>query len=125
MLSERLKTLRKKKGITQTQLAEEFHISAGTVGNWETGNREPDYETLLKLAKYFEVTVDYLLGNDEIKKSPTVDSTTEEDEELIEYLEELKNRPEMRMLFSLSKGATKKDVEDAVRIIQALRERNE
>ena len=38
-----------------------------------------------------------------------------------EYLEELKNRPEMRMLFSLAKGATKEDIEQAVKIIEALK----
>ena len=45
-----------------------------------------------------------------------------DDEELQEYLEELKNRSEMRMLFSLAKGATKEDVEKAVKIIEALKE---
>ena len=41
-------------------------------------------------------------------------------EQLLEYLEELKSRPEMRMLFKLAKGATKADVEQAVKIIEAL-----
>lgn len=44
-----------------------------------------------------------------------------EDEELTDYLEELKNRSEMRILFKLAKGATKEDVEQAVKIIEALR----
>ena len=43
------------------------------------------------------------------------------DIELQEYLEELKNRSEMRMLFSLAKGATKEDVMQAVKIIEALK----
>lgn len=54
-------------------------------------------------------------GDAENEKKPLIN----EDEELTEYLEELKNRPEMRMLFSLTKGATKEDVEKAVRIIEA------
>ena len=45
------------------------------------------------------------------------------DDELNEYLEELKNREDMRMLFSLAKGATKEDVMQAVKIIEALRDK--
>lgn len=62
MLSTRLKELRKKNGITQIDFAKAFNISTGTIGNWETGAREPDTQTLLKIANYFGVTVDYLLG---------------------------------------------------------------
>ena len=46
---------------------------------------------------------------------------TEPTDELTEYLEELKTRPEMKMLFSVAKGATKEDIEKAVAIIEALR----
>ena len=121
MLSERLKALRKRDGITQTEFAKKFNVSAGTIGNWETGAREPDYETLLRISKFFGVSTDYLLGRGETKKAPVPSAVTTDDEELMEYLEELKTRPEMRMLFSLSKNATKEDVEDTVRIIEALR----
>ena len=121
MLSERLKTLRKRDGITQTEFAKIFNVSSGTIGNWETGAREPDYQTLLRIAEYFGVTTDYLLGNEETEKPLVTPAVTTDDEELIDILEELRSRPEMRMLFSLSKNATKQDVEDAVRIIEALR----
>lgn len=67
-------------------------------------------DKLSKIANYFGVSIDYLLGNTEQKEKPLVN----EDEELTEYLDELKNRPEMKMLFSLAKGATKEDVEKAV-----------
>ena len=70
-----------------------------------------------KIADFFGVSVDYLLGRDlpEEEKSQSLNN------ELDEYLEQLKNRSEMRMLFKLAKGATKKDVEQAVKIIEALR----
>jgi len=71
------------------------------------------YKALQKIANYFEVSVE-IFSDDEEKKPDT-------DAELAEYLEYLKNRPEMRMLFSTLKGATKEDVEKAVRIIEALR----
>ena len=72
-------------------------------------------EKLSKIAAYFNVSVDYLLGNEQ-KEKPV----TNPDDELNEYLEQLKNRDEMKMLFSLAKGATKEDVEKAVKIIEAL-----
>ncbi len=62
MLKDKLKELRKKRGITQTDFAKAFNISVGTIGNWETGNREPDYEMLAKIADFFHVSTDYLLG---------------------------------------------------------------
>lgn len=62
MLGDRLKTLREKKGITQVELAKELKMSRGTYAHYELNKREPDNETLLKLAKYFATSVDYLLG---------------------------------------------------------------
>lgn len=65
----------------------------------------------------WEVTLQSDYMRREQNKKPLVNG----DEELTEYLEVLKTRPEMRMLFQLSKDATKEDVETAVRIIEALR----
>lgn len=62
MFSERLKELRKSKGLTQIQFANEFNIANGTIGMWESGKREPDFATIQKIADFFGVTVDYLLS---------------------------------------------------------------
>ena len=70
MFPERLKQLRKLHNLTQAQFAKEFNISQGTVGMWETNRREPDFETTARIADYFNVTVDYLLGRDEKKPTP-------------------------------------------------------
>ena len=66
MFSIRLKELRMNKGLSQRELASIFKVSTGTVGNWEVGTREPDYTTLMKLANFFNVSVDYLLGREDI-----------------------------------------------------------
>ena len=116
---ERLKQLRTEKGLYQKDIATYLGVDRTTYVKYENGSSEPSNEILSKLADYFGVTTDYLLGREE--KSPVSPAVTTEDAELIEYLEELKTRPEMRMLFSLSSKATKEDVEDAVRIIEALR----
>ena len=62
MFAEILKKLRIEKGLTQTEFATQFHVSNGAVGNWESGKRQPDSNTLVKLADFFGVSVDYLLG---------------------------------------------------------------
>lgn len=63
MFAEILKQLRKSKGLTQVQFAKEFNISAGTIAMWETNKRIPDTAMLIKIAEFFGVSVDYLLGN--------------------------------------------------------------
>lgn len=70
MFAETLKQLRKDRNLTQIQLAEYFGYSHVAVVKWENGTREPDFATLIKLADYFEVTTDYLLGREK-EKQPT------------------------------------------------------
>jgi Predicted transcriptional regulators len=59
---ERLKEKRIKSNLTQKAVAEELKISQSTYAGYETGKRQPDIETLLKLANLFETSTDYLLG---------------------------------------------------------------
>ncbi|MBP0958396.1 MAG: helix-turn-helix transcriptional regulator [Oscillospiraceae bacterium] len=67
MFSEKIKELRKEHNITQVKFAEIFNISSGTIAMWETGKRTPDIETIQKIAKYFNVSVDWLTGNSETR----------------------------------------------------------
>ena len=69
MFAQRLKAIRNKKGLTQIQFAEKFNISSGTIAMWETGKRAPEKDTIIKLAQFFDVSTDYLLGNDNRKIS--------------------------------------------------------
>ena len=57
-----LKALRNAKGLTQVELAKILKISRSTIGMYENGSREPDYETLELIADFFNVDIDYLLG---------------------------------------------------------------
>ena len=66
LFSTRLQTLRKGEKITQPDFAKKFNISKSTVAMYETGAREPDFETLIKFADYFGVSTDSLLGRTEI-----------------------------------------------------------
>ena len=58
----RLKELRRKKDITQEELAKQLQLSPSTIGMYETGRREPDFDTLQMIADYFHVSTDSLLG---------------------------------------------------------------
>ena len=62
MINERIKSLRTQKGITQAKLALELGIAKTTLAAYEQGKNEPSNETLIKIANYFDVSTDYLLG---------------------------------------------------------------
>ena len=59
---DRLKELREDKGLSQSQLAKETGLSQAGISLWEDGLRVPNAQVIISLAKYFEVTTDYLLG---------------------------------------------------------------
>lgn len=58
-----LRELLNDRGVTQKQLAMSLNIAASTLGNYIQNSREPDFETLKRIADYFDVSVDYLLGH--------------------------------------------------------------
>ena len=58
----RLKELRVKRGISQLKLAMDTGLNQNSVSRYESGAREADYATLIRLADYFDVSIDYLLG---------------------------------------------------------------
>jgi transcriptional regulator with XRE-family HTH domain len=71
---ERLKVLRARDGLYQRHIEELIHVQPGTVSQYERGLREPSFNTVLFLAQYFNVSVDYLLGRTD---DPTFRSTKE------------------------------------------------
>ncbi|PWM36758.1 MAG: XRE family transcriptional regulator [Clostridiales bacterium] len=62
MRGDRLADLRKDKGLTQQDLANELNISYHTISSYETNRSNPDDEMKIKIARIFDVTLDYLLG---------------------------------------------------------------
>ncbi|MCM3598661.1 helix-turn-helix domain-containing protein [Metabacillus idriensis] len=67
MFGERLAILRKSKGLSQYDLAERLGFSRGKLANYEQGSRQPDYDTLIKIADFFEVSTDYLLKGEDFR----------------------------------------------------------
>ena len=64
MFKDKLKYLRKHQELSQAQVAKNINILPSTYSNYEQGIREPDIETIKKLANLFDVSIDYLLEND-------------------------------------------------------------
>lgn len=62
VLGDRLRKLREKRELSQYELARRLGIARTTYQGYEMGAREPDYETLQKIADFFDVSTDYLLG---------------------------------------------------------------
>ena len=60
--AERLKLLRTEKGLSQSQLAKETGLSQAAINYWEACERQPSAQAVITLAKYFNVSTDYLLG---------------------------------------------------------------
>ena len=63
----RLKYLRKERNISQLKLALDLNMNQNSISRYENSEREADYETLIKFADYFGVSLDYLLGRTENK----------------------------------------------------------
>ena len=62
---ERLKELRNEKSLSQSQLANATGLSQSAIAFWETGQRIPNAQAIIILARYFGVTTDYLLGEED------------------------------------------------------------
>lgn len=61
MIGDKIKMLRRKRKLTQSQLANELNVTAQAVSKWEKGLSYPDIETIIKISELFGVTTDYLL----------------------------------------------------------------
>lgn len=98
----RLKQLRLDIGKTQEELAKILDLPRVTYANYESGRREPDNNTLSKLADYFKVSVDYLLGRTNLKN----------------YSEDI-------LAFDSTEGLTQEDLDLVHQMIENLRKKNQ
>ena len=76
-VGDRIRKLREQEGISREQFAQSIGITYAALSKYETSKRQLDFETLIKIADYFEVTTDYLLGRNEYahgvsKEEPSV-----------------------------------------------------
>ena len=81
-MGDKLRSLRMEKKLTQKQVAERIGLAISAVSSYESNNRYPSYEALIKLARMFHVSTDYLLGITD-KRNIDVTGLDEEEIELI------------------------------------------
>ena len=107
----RLKSIMKERKITQTELAKRTGIRQSSISDWLNDRYEPKQDKVYIIAKALNVSPAWLLGYDE--NIPTNEQSTNYylDAETAEYAEMLRTRPEMRMLFSASRGISKVRIE--------------
>ena len=117
----RLKSIMKERKITQTELAKRTGIRQSSISDWLNDRYEPKQDKIYIIAKALNVSPAWLLGYDE--NIPTNEQSTNYylDAETAEYAEMLRTRPEMRMLFSASRGISKEDMEKAIEYIELLK----
>ena len=84
-----LSQLRIQRQLSQKELAAEMNISSGTIGMWETHKRRPSLYMLVKIAQYFDITTDYLLGISSDPKNDESNSLSKEEQQLIDIYRNL------------------------------------
>ena len=109
--TERLKSLRAEKNISQKKLAEELFVSQQTIAKWETDKSTPNPDTITKISDFFEVSTDYLLGKSDFR--------THLDEELSQ--EEFALYGEVRELTT----AEKEKIMEFIKFTKSIRKNNE
>ena len=95
-IADRLKELRKKRNVSQVELARAVHVNQSSVSQWETGRTAPGKDCLLLLAEFFHVSVDYLLGKDPVQPE-AIDFV-----ETLEHILKEKNISKKQMLSDLN-----------------------
>lgn len=115
---ERLKELRKSRGISQAVLADRLGMSKSTIGMYETGAITPSIEALNAIADHFNVSISYLMGEEDI-------SMYYLDPETAQMAQELFDRPEMKVLFDASRNASKEDIEAVAKILERMSQKTD
>ncbi len=111
---DRLKELRKKRGLSQVALAERLGLSKSTIGAYETGDITPSVEALNAIADFFNVDLDYLLGKEE-------GSTYYLDPEAAELAKEIANRRDLRILFDATRDISAEEMAVIIKMVEGLK----
>ena len=115
-----LKSLRKANGLTQDELAKILKISRSTIGMYENGSREPDYETLEAIADYFNVDIDYLLGR--TNKTTIIPNHYYLNDETRQIAQEAFENPELRTLFKVARDIPPDRLRAHIEFMKSLKE---
>ena len=115
--NETLKKLRTEKKITQEELAQATGLSRSAIGMYESGSREPNFETLEVFADFFNVDMNTLL--DKEKEKPTYYF----DPETAKLAQELYDNPDLRILMDASRKLAPDDVKNIAEIVARMKKK--
>lgn len=117
---DKISALLQNKNLKQKDLTSFLGLKETSYGDWKNGRNSSYLKYIVKIAEFLNVSTDYLLGNDNVKVFDDNDNLVVIDDETRDIIDTLRTKPEMKILFSVSKKATKEDIEQAVKIIKAL-----
>ena len=100
---KRLRKLRIEKGYNQERMAMELNVSQTTISAFETGERQPDSEMLIRISKFFDVSTDYLLDLSDARKPLTSRDLSTEEANLV-YLYRKLNKTNKEKVISYAQG---------------------
>ena len=115
------KSLRLKSGLTQQQKADALKLSRSTVGMYENGEREPSFEILETIADYFNVDMNYLIGNKDYSQVITPDYYYNKDASAAAQF--LFENPEYKVLFDASRKVKPEDIQFVAEMIERISEK--
>lgn len=128
--AQRVKQLRKQKHLTGEQLGNILGITKTGISYWENGKSVPDNEMLLKLADFFDVSIDYLLGNTDIETKIDKSTYYGDYDEVVEYLKDnpehldvykrILNDDHFALLFDKTKDLTPEEIDVIISVIIGL-----
>ncbi|EPR11943.1 helix-turn-helix domain-containing protein [Ruminiclostridium papyrosolvens] len=114
--NEILKNLRYDIDLNQKELANKLNINPATYRNYENGNREPDFETLISISKFFNVSTDFLLGQSDIRNYESFSQKKLEEPEIPDDEKQLLNS--YRKLSSELKAEIRGEIKGILRTSQ-------
>lgn len=120
--ANRLRELRKQKELTQTDLGKLLNLSKQTISVYENGGADPNPETLNKLADFFGVSVDYLLGRTDDPRTPEqkIETAISDDPELMAFWKDLTQRQDLQLLFKQVRPLSPAAIKKIIKVIKAI-----
>lgn len=125
MIGQRIRELRLANELTQKELSDYLGLTPKMISFYELEQRVPPSDIILKLAEKFQVSTDYLLGN--TNEKTISNSGYYHDPEVVSIANEMKENPDIRVLFDATRGLKKESIEEVRRFVefQKARERGD
>ncbi|HEX9063266.1 MAG TPA: helix-turn-helix transcriptional regulator [Clostridia bacterium] len=127
--SERIKMLRKEKGLSQHSLGEEIDIPRTTISSWEYDNRPPDLFSAIKLAEFFKVSLDFISGLSDNRKlecsrkiRDTLLITIDSDASLRESIDKLLSSTDLKRLLVQVQNYPEEKIKKIIQVLKIIEE---